>query len=167
MDIMKTIAEHFCLRRGHGYVALWIWKCSAMVFMMSIYYGDYWRREKEKNWCLVRSAANFSRYSKWWCASYSKLLLFGYFSSRGLENLHEKAVKAVVASWVSDVSGYAGIVGGCMALGVLEKRRTAIYYVFNYVLQSPLKELWDDSASFWYPTWLKLSDSSSPFFWYS
>ena len=86
------------------------------------------------------------------------MLLFGYFSSRGLENLHEKAVKAVVASWVSDVSGYAGIVGGCMALGVSEKRRTAIYYVFNYVLRSPLKELWDDSASFWYPTWLKLSD---------
>ena len=45
-----------------------------------------------------------------------------------------------------------------MALGVSEKRRTAIYYVFNYVLRSPLKELWDDSASFWYPTWLKLSD---------
>ena len=72
--------------------------------------------------------------------------------------MHKKFVKAVVASWASDVSGYAGIVGGCMALGILEKRRTAIYFVFNHVLRSHLKELWDDSASFWYPAWLKLSD---------
>ena len=30
------------------------------------------------------------------------------------------AVKAVVASWVSNVAGYAGIVGGCMAPGISE-----------------------------------------------
>ena len=42
-----------------------------------------------------------------------------------------------------------------MALGTSEKWRTAIHYVFNHVQRSPLKELWDDSASFQYPSWLK------------
>ena len=39
-----------------------------------------------------------------------------------------KAVTAVAPSWVPDVAGYAGIVGGCVAPGISEKRRTATIY---------------------------------------
>ena len=52
-----------------------------------------------------------------------------------------RAVTAVAPSWVPDVAGYAGIVGGCVALGISEKRRTDIYHIFNHVLGSPLGEL--------------------------
>ena len=52
-----------------------------------------------------------------------------------------RAVTALAPSWVPDVAGYAGIVGGCVALGISEKRRTAIYHIFNHVLGSPLEEL--------------------------
>ena len=53
--------------------------------------------------------------------------LLGSLARSGPEEVW-RPVSAVAPSWVPDVAGYAGIVGGCVALGISEKRRTATIY---------------------------------------